>query len=81
MGIQDRDYYKKWWNERDACQEKSAFRSPASSTDGDDGGDYLRHVTVKKKHQPWHPVLIALVTFFLCVGVYLLLKLIAKIAA
>ncbi|MDP3798887.1 MAG: hypothetical protein Q8R06_17370 [Polaromonas sp.] len=79
--MQDRDYYKEWWKKRTGYEEKAAFRLPAHSNEDDDGGAYLRRVSSRKKLRPWHPLLTGLLAFFICLGIYLLLKIIKFFAA
>lgn len=79
--MEDRDHYKERWKKLTGYKERTSFRLPAYSSDDDDGGAYLQGVRPKRNSPPWHPVLIALLTFFICAAVYLLLKLIIKFAS
>lgn len=76
MGMQDRDYYKEWWKKRTGYEEKASFRLPAYSNEDDDGGAYLRGASTQKKQRSWHPLLTGVVASFICLGIYLLLKII-----
>ncbi|RYX88595.1 MAG: hypothetical protein EOO28_35845 [Comamonadaceae bacterium] len=92
MGIQDRDYYKKWWNDRTRYSEKARFRLPADADNRyfpkafrappetnaaeDDGGAYLRSARPTKKPRPWHPILSFLLFGFICLGIFITLRII-----
>ncbi|ABD69148.1 hypothetical protein Rfer_1415 [Rhodoferax ferrireducens T118] len=74
MGMQDRDYYREWWKEKQGHVEKPSFRSPVSVGE-DDGAAYLR--SAARKESSWHPVLTLLATAAICGATYLVLLLIA----
>lgn len=65
MGIQDRDWYRDWWKNKENHVEKTRFRLPAKS-----------HSNARNPAQ-WHPVLTALATVFICGAIYLVFLLIA----
>jgi hypothetical protein len=54
MGMQDRDYYREWWKEKQGHVEGPSFRSPVPDGE-DDGGAYLR--SAARKESSWRPVL------------------------
>lgn len=76
MGMQDRDYYREWWKEKQGYVAKPSFRSPVPGGE-DDRGAYLRSAAREKS--PWHPVLTLLATVAICGATYLVLLLIAYI--
>lgn len=64
MGMQDRDYYREWW------AEKEGYKKPSK----------LQKVVVKLKPNKAkiHPLLTCLFTAVLCFGVFVLVDLIAR---
>lgn len=68
MGFQDRDYYRAWWAKKEGYVEKSPLRMNLGQA-------------AKKQARSWHPVLTVLATFFVCVGIFFLLKFFVRIQA
>lgn len=64
MGFQDRDYYREWWAKKEGYVEKTSFRMNLGKV---------------KRRKQWHPVLVFLAIFFLCVVAFGFLKFFVRI--
>lgn len=79
MGIQDRDYYKKLWNERTRYAEKARFRIPVFLPSDVDSAELPKKTVVGRPVRKWHPILSFLLTGFICLGLYAILRFISKL--
>lgn len=67
MGMQDRDYYREWWAEKEGLKKKRNVVG-------------VLQTPKKPKFAEWHPVLILLMTSAICLVVFFVIKFIAKLA-
>jgi len=63
MGLQDRDYYREWWKQRNAPTKRACYRA------------FVHRVVTPSQ---WHPVLSVLLFVAICLGVYGALRLISR---
>lgn len=79
MGMQDRDYYREWWAEKQGYKERTKFRLPATHKESDESErtPTERITQQKPKVAEWHPVLIAMMTILICLCEYGLFKIIS----
>lgn len=74
MSLDDRDWYRDLKREQQGLKPKwSLWRGKSSSA-----VDVRHNPYYVKPSRQWHPVLTVLLTFFICAGVYAILKFIHR---
>lgn len=75
MGVQDRDWHREWWVKH---QSKADGEVVSAGTNVQPPKSPLCQRPPVRELGRWHPVLTVLATFFICSGVYLLLRFVAS---